>query len=387
VLWLILALAGCVSADAPADPSPTPTPVPVPVISIELDERPDVAAALDAAALAEDAVGVVVGVARGDTIVFLHGYGFEDREEGIPVDPSRSRFRWASLSKGVTGVVALQASLDGALDLGAEVADVIEGYSVPLTYLPDGCESTDCAVALEADQRSMTVSQLLHHTSGVQHYNNGAVWPSPPITTADDPEVNTGIEWALDYWVDAPLVAVPGTEYSYSTFGFNLAGVAVEHAVGGTFDEIVSAGVASPLGMETFGIDRVWEYVPDRAVGYTRVEGITRPDGDNDVSWKAPGGGFLSSGADLTRYCAGLQSGLLVPDAERDGVLWAGDEVTSSYGLGFGLADNLISHTGSQQKSKTAVAWRPDDGLCFVLMTNSTWVSPFPMLSVVMEEW
>ena len=61
--------------------------------------------------------GVAVGIAQGDRIVFLGGYGWADRENEVPVDPSATSFRWASVSKGMAALTAAQAAADGTLDL------------------------------------------------------------------------------------------------------------------------------------------------------------------------------------------------------------------------------------------------------------------------------
>ncbi len=385
LLALMFILGGCDWSD-PEPPPPDPTPPP-PAIAVELADHPGIDGAIRTAMEAGELVGVTVGIAQGDTIVFLQGWGLADVENDVAVDPTATQFRWASVSKGLAGIVAVQAQLAGTLTLDAQVSDLLEEYTVPTTVLPDGCDDVACAEPLTDEQRSITLAQLLHHTAGVQHYSNGAVYPVPPILQTDDPAINTGIAWALPFWIDAPLVAVPGTESNYSTFGFNLAGAAVERAVGAPFGEIVRDGIATPLGMDTFAVDRVWDYHPNRAVGYVRVNDNIAPDGDNDVSWKAPGGGFLSSGVDLTRYCAGLQSDLLLPADARDTILWVGDGEVTDYGLGFGVGDALVSHTGAQQKTRTAIAWDRETNTCFTLMTNSTWAEPWALLSLVMDAW
>src|SRR3954468_15802776 len=67
--------------------------------------------AVDAAVRAEmdrqRVVGLAVGVVRGGEVVYLKGYGLADRETGVPVT-NDTLFRWASCSKPVTAVAAMQ---------------------------------------------------------------------------------------------------------------------------------------------------------------------------------------------------------------------------------------------------------------------------------------
>jgi hypothetical protein len=132
--------------------------------------------------------------------------------------------------------------------------------------------------------------------------------------------------------------------------------------------------------MSTMSADFQWVDLPRRAVGYVRDGNAITRDGDNDVSWKLPGGGFVSSGEDLTRYCAGLLGDDLIDTDTRDAVLWATGTPNEDYGLGFGVGtsggERLISHTGAQQKTRTALMILPDSDLCFTVMTNATWAAP-----------
>ncbi len=51
------------------------------------------------------------------------------------------------------------------------------------------------------------------------------------------------------------LLAEPGLKYSYSTYGFNLLGAAVESASGEKFVEYLRRHVFLPAGMEHAGPD------------------------------------------------------------------------------------------------------------------------------------
>jgi CubicO group peptidase (beta-lactamase class C family) len=202
-----------------------------------------------------------------------------------------------------------------------------------------------------------------------------------------DPDVNTGIDWALPYFIDAPLVSVPGTQYAYTTMGFNLAGVAVERAAGATFPELMARDITGPLGMRTARADFHWETIAHRAVGYHRGDdGGWLDDGDTDVSWKLPGGGVISTAEDLGRWCAGLMGEVLLPLDVRDRQAFTVVPPASGYGLGFGVGTDedgrrMISHTGSQEKAKTGIVLWPDDEECAVFMTNTVDADPWAIVT------
>src|SRR5262249_7353032 len=60
-------------------------------------------------------VGLAVGILHDGELVYLKGYGLADRERKEPVT-SKTLFRWASCSKPVTAITALQLAEKGRLD-------------------------------------------------------------------------------------------------------------------------------------------------------------------------------------------------------------------------------------------------------------------------------
>ena len=99
-------------------------------------------------------LGVAIGVIRDGRVVSLKGCGLADREERIPVT-TKTVFNWASDSKPMAAVLAVQLAEKGELDLDADVR----------RYVPEF--PTKGAV--------ITAQQLLCHQSGIPHYANGKI--------------------------------------------------------------------------------------------------------------------------------------------------------------------------------------------------------------------
>lgn len=70
---------------------------------------------------------------------------------------------------------------------------------------------------------------------GIENYSDGVSSPVPPDSQKNNPAINTGLEWATKYFKDDPLVNEPGSTYSYTTFGLNLAGTIATYAGGSKF--------------------------------------------------------------------------------------------------------------------------------------------------------
>lgn len=333
-------------------------------------------------------VGLGIGIARGQDLIYLEGFGAQDLAQGIPVDPRRTMFRWASLGKGVTGVAAAMASLDGSLDLDAQVSTIVDEYQVPTDYLPAGCAAIDCAVPIPERRRVVTTRMLLHHVAGVMHYSNGIRSPVPPSSQTADPQINTGMAWAVAIWKDWPLVAIPGDRYSYSTFGYNLAGVSIERAVGRSYWSYVAERITDPLEMYTFQPDYEWAQIPDRAVGYRNEGAVPADVGSTDVSWKLAAGGSVSTVEDLTKWCAAFLGDEIVTDDVR-ALVFTPSRPAPGYGLGFNIGAlggrRTWSHSGGQEKTRTYLRIYPDDDVCFVAMSNSAEASLAPILEEIAD--
>ena len=320
-------------------------------------------------------VGLVAAVVRGRDIIALEGVGFADREAEIVVDPRQTRFRWASVAKSMGAVAALRRAED--VDLDVSIETYFHNYEVPSLYLDGQCRSIACARELPTVDRRITLRQLFAHRAGIQHYSDGIGNPSPHASQVNDPAVNTGMEWALANFTSNPLVGPPDSTYNYSSFGYNLAGVVLEKALGASYEQIVLHEVAAPLGMQTLSADRFWVDIPDRAVGYRFTSSTaTAPvrDNDTDVSWKLAGGGFISTIVELARYCGGLQNEVLLSADVKRNELWS-DPYDQNYGLGLGVGRSrghqLISHTGSQQKAASSLRLYPERDECIVIMSNT----------------
>src|SRR6516162_2936939 len=78
--------------------------------------------------------GAVVAVVVGDKVVFTKGYGYADVEARRKVDPEKTMFRIASISKLFTWTAVMQQVEEGKLDLDADVNTYLKDIQIPKTY-------------------------------------------------------------------------------------------------------------------------------------------------------------------------------------------------------------------------------------------------------------
>ena len=310
---------------------------------------------IEAAIREQQIVGISVAVAKEGKIVLERHYGFEHRENKVPAGP-QTMYRWASISKPVTAVAAMQLVEAGKLDLEADVRTIVP--------------------ACPEKPWGITVRQLLCHQGGIVHYSNGTVTALP--VPASPPNPYQDVVLALDTFKMSPLVCEPGTKYSYTTHGYMLAGAAVQLAGGDSFWNQVRTRIAEPAGMTSFRPDYQWEQIPNRTRGYRKIAGVVVPSTDTDVSWKLAGGGFISTVGDLSRFSIALMDNTLLK-AESFAAMrkrqTLRDGTRTDYGLGLRIGrlgrTATCLHSGSQEKTSTFLLMAPASKASVAIMCNT----------------
>lgn len=308
----------------------------------------------------DGAIGVAIAIIADGEIKYEKGYGLSDRDKRTPVSKD-SMFRWASISKPLTAVAAMQLFQLGKLDLNADVRQLVPEF-------PD-------------HGQKLTAKHLLCHQGGVVHYQNGKVIVTQTEYESEHPFAD--VVTALDTFKESPLLFKPGTAYSYTTHGYILLSAVVQRAGNQPFHEQIDERIAKVCKMSTLRPDYQWESIPNRVTGYRRILGAIIESDPADVSWKLGGGGYISTIGDMARFGCGLINGQLV-NSDTEALMWM-PQVTSegnvtSYGLGFtvtGEGESLrVSHSGSQAKTRTLLVIYPERKSGFAIATNSEWVNP-----------
>ncbi|MDP2311734.1 MAG: serine hydrolase domain-containing protein [Pseudomonadota bacterium] len=304
--------------------------------------------------------GVAAAVVVDGVPAWSQGFGLADLEGEVPVRPD-TRFRLASVSKPITATAAMKLVGSGRLDLDAPVRTLCPAW--PSKRWP------------------VTTRELLGHVGGVRHYRAVGGRADPIL---DSLRHYPDIESALAVFARSPLLVRPGTAYRYTTFGYTLVGCVIEGASGQDYATWLQEAILGPAGMVDTRADDAIQVIARRARGYA-----LRPDGNvvnanmNDTSYKIPGGGLLSSAADMARFEAALLGGTLLPDATRE-EMWTSLRLASGrvtrYGLGWNIAYRpatsgaapvrVVSHSGGQFGTSTAILLAPEQAVGVVVLAN-----------------
>ncbi|MFC4507607.1 MULTISPECIES: serine hydrolase domain-containing protein [Streptomyces] len=157
---------------------------------------------------------------------------------------------------------------------------------------------------------SVTLRQLLNHTSGLPDYTESPAFIK--VLTAD-PRHHFDSRRLLDYVADKPLRFRPGSRYRYSNSD-NIAVALMAEAVTGTpYERLLRERVYRPLGLTRTSLPQGYRMPVPYLHGYD----VTPPGPPEDISevlsasgvWAS--GGIVSTPADLTRFVRGYAGGTL----------------------------------------------------------------------------
>ena len=306
-------------------------------------------ALLDSIMNAEAIPGLSVAIGRGSHLMWSEGFGYSDLTHNVSVMPL-TRFRVGSVSKPITAAALGVLVEAGSLDLDAPVQDHVPSF--PEKRWP------------------VTTRQVAGHLGGIRHYRG-----LENFSRTRYPTVLSG----LAIFEDDSLINEPGTEFAYSSYGWNLISAVVEGASGEDFLEYMDRVVFDPLGMDRTVADWNGPIILDRTRFYvadSTGQVFNAPYVDNSYKWA--GGGFLSTPEDLLVFAnAHLEPGFL--QAETLEMLFASrrlrDGTETGYGLGWRSATNehgerVVSHTGGSVGGRTVLTLNRDTGLIVAIVAN-----------------
>jgi CubicO group peptidase (beta-lactamase class C family) len=297
--------------------------------------------------------GLTIGFVKDDYI-WVKGFGSADLENKVPAKADSS-YRLASVQKSMTAAAILQLVEQGKINLDAE----IQAY-VP--YFP-------------RKKYPVTVRQLLGHLGGIPHYVNRDV-------EQHIKEHKTTRE-AIAIFENYDLVAEPETKFSYSTYGYNLLGAAIEGASKQPYADYMLAHVWQPLGMNDTRMDDPLDLIPNRVRGYQLVNGELKNSEFIDVSSRFAAGGTRGTVVDLLKFMKGLNDGKLLsresvdlmytPMKTRDGK-FSGFPGTGGYAMGWNVVPQksgfVVFNDGGQQETRTFILNFPAKHFAIALAQN-----------------
>ncbi len=235
-------------------------------------------------------------------------HGSQFWQAGDAVTP-RTHFRIGSVTKTFVSTVVLQLAEEGILDLDAPVDRILPDV------VPGG--------------RSITVGQLLEHTSGLYDYMK-----EPGMSTnrwrGEDRFRHHAPEDLLSVAFSHRPYFAPGTDFRYSNTNYIVLGLLIEKATGMSYGDTVRQRILDPLGLRDTSLpgDDATVRAPAVVARDPSNPAVDVTEQNPSLDWAA--GEMISTTADLSVFIGALMSGRLLSPAMLERM-----KRTVSMGMGF----------------------------------------------------
>jgi D-alanyl-D-alanine carboxypeptidase len=380
------------SPSVPATASPSPAPplvsiVPVPTSQLASPAAPKAhlddttAAALQQALEGIRAGGVYPGISAA--IVFPDGSLWAGQSGSAILSPKTpattdTLYSIGSISKTFVAALAGRLASRGTISLDDPLAKYLPGFY---------------------DASSITLRQLLNHTSGVMELfdvigsavlaNRIRVW------TTDEVLAKIG---------RARYAFAPGKGYHYSNTDYILLGAAIEKATGQPIAALVRSEFLEPLGLTHTFLQTEEDAPGAKAHGYKGTVATAAAPVDQtagtmlpftaEATAVGPAGAYVSTATDLARWGDALYNGNVLDQA----TLAAMTDISQTqpykprwiYGLG--MEETTIAgqtawgHRGYLDGFWSAMWYLPASHVTIVVLANAEWADPISTASIALAK-
>ncbi len=314
----------------------------------------------------EKVPGIGITVLRAGKIVLQKGYGYANMEDKTPIDPAKTVFRIASVSKPIAATALAYMVSEGVINLDASFYNYVP-------YYPQ-------------KKYDFTIRQLASHTAGIRGYKGTEYGLNKPYT----------IKEGIAVFKDDDLLFEPGTDYLYNSYDWVLISLAMQEASGIPFEEYVQNKVLDPLGMSnTF----VPECHPERsrfigggasstqwastALSLTTFYSKNRLGFRKAIPvnnfFKLAGGGYLSTSQDIANFGQAfldekvLKKEILFQFLTSETI----KRKPTYYGLGWQVSEDkkgrpFYGHVGNGVGGYSNFFVYPNEQMVFSILTNCT---------------
>ncbi len=323
---------------------------------------------LDALIVEKKIPGLAITVLKEGKTLFQKGYGFADLETKNRIDPRKTIFRIASVSKNIAATALAHMVNEGILDLDTSFYNYVPYYP--------------------KKKWDFSIRQLASHTAGIRGYQGAEYALNKPYTIRESIKIFAGDS----------LLFEPGTDYLYNSYDWVLISLAMQEASGVPFEEYVQEKVLDSLGMKnTFaptavrsnGDENLLEQEDPDSTPLDVTERVVKFYSKNRLGfrtaipvnnyYKLAGGGYLSTAEDIAKFGQAYLDGNIL-NKEVLSPFLTSEIINGSktyYGLGWQVSEDnqgrpFFGHIGNGVGGYSNFFVYPDQQMVLAILTNCT---------------
>jgi CubicO group peptidase (beta-lactamase class C family) len=325
--------------------------------------------------VAEDRFSGTVLLARNGKPFFQRAYGMANKNRQIR-NGADTGFNLGSMNKMFTAVAIAQLAERGKLSFSDTVEKHLRDYpNKPIAG-------------------KVTIHHLLTHTSGMGDYLNEKFYARlDQMKTVSD---------LMPLFANDPLSSEPGESWDYSNAAFAVLGLIIEKASGQNYFDYVKQHVFKRAGMTNTDFYERDQDVPNRAMGYMRVNAKGEPDPEaprrENISTRpargSPAGGAYSTVNDMLKFQIALRHNKLLSQKYSEIVTTGKVKVPPGwpmheYGYGFTISvingRRIVGHGGTSLGVAGKFEMYPELGYTVVVLSNYELPAIMPVVAKTRE--
>ncbi|MRI01541.1 serine hydrolase [Kriegella sp. EG-1] len=302
--------------------------------------------------------GIATTIIKSDKILLQKGYGYADLESKKIIDPKKTVFRIASISKNIAAATLAHLVDEGVMKLDASLYDYVPYYP--------------------KKEYDFTIRQLASHTAGIRGYKGVEYGLNKPYS----------IKEGIDIFKNDPLIFKPGTQYLYNSFDWALLSLAMQEASGVAFADLVQEKIFNPLNMLNTYAGANPSETNSETSSY-KIANLTTFYSKNKTGfriaipvnnyYKLAGGGYLSTSEDIAKFGRALLKNQVFSAKMNIEFLTSqkvNDENTF-YGLGWQVSEDnkgrpFFGHVGNGVGGYSNFFVYPNEKMVFSILINCT---------------
>jgi CubicO group peptidase (beta-lactamase class C family) len=299
--------------------------------------------------------GTVLLTYRGSQVL-ARAYGMANKQTNT-ANRLDTIFPLASAGKPFTGTAVVQLAAQGKIDFNGTLGTYLDGFPASIA-------------------NTVTVHQLLTHTSGMGDYLASPQWMS---NAAGFTSVSQEFDAALAIIRAAPLLFTPGSSASYSNSGYFTLGAIVAAVSGLSYYDYLRSHVFGTAGMATADFYPKPRRLTDPRIAHSYA---TQPSGQRtDVTALGPyvgtpSGDACASAVDMAAFGRALAGAHLLSPAYT-ALMTSGKVPTAvgafqAYGILAAIVHNqrVLLHGGGSPGESTNISIYPDLDWVAVVLSN-----------------
>jgi len=309
-------------------------------------------AALDKSFADSKAPGVVVGIWIPGEGTYVAAKGFANPATKEPMRIA-DHMRIGSITKTFTVTALLILANEDRIVLD----DPVSKY---FGFVPNG--------------KSITLRMLANMTSGLFNYSDDEAWQKKLMS--DWNRTWTPRE-LVDVGLSRPPYFEPGKGWHYSNTNTVLLGMIIEKVTGQPVAQVFREKIFKPLNLTQTSWPTGTGMPAPYAHGFTvqTLDGKVADATNRNPSWGFTAGALISTMRDLRTWVESYATGTLIsPELQKERLTWVTMPPMTSgraYGLGIGIDNGWLGHTGELPGYNTGAYYLPEKKATVVVMVNS----------------